>query len=49
VIAEIRLGLLAHFLDRGLTAMIRITRVIVDAELADMQLGVTRLADVETP
>jgi hypothetical protein len=48
VIAKIRLILFAHLLRRGLLAMLRIRRVVLNAHLAHMQLRVTRLADVQS-
>src|SRR6266403_2780879 len=47
VIAKIRLILFAHLLRRGLLAMLRIRRVVLNAHLAHMQLRITRLADVQ--
>ena len=48
VIAKIRLILFAHLLRRGLLAMLRIRRVVLNAHLAHMQLRITRLADVQS-
>jgi len=47
VIAKIRLVLFAHLLRRGLLAMLRIRRVVLNAHLAHVQFRITRLADVE--
>jgi hypothetical protein len=47
VIAEIRLVLFAHLLRRGLFAMLRVRRIVLNAHLAHVQLRITRLADVE--
>src|SRR5580692_1492296 len=47
VITEIRLILLAHLLRRGLLAMLRIRRVVLNAHLAHVQLRITRLANIE--
>jgi hypothetical protein len=49
VIAKIRLVLFAHLLRRGLLAMLRIRGVVLNAHLADVQLRVARLTDVEPP
>jgi hypothetical protein len=47
VITEIGLVLFAHFLSCGLFAMFGVGRVVLDAHLADVQLSVTRLTNVE--
>src|SRR5258708_30094129 len=47
VIAKIRLVLFAHLLRRGLFAMLRIRRVVLNAHLAYVQLRITGLADVQ--
>jgi hypothetical protein len=47
VVAEIRFVLLAHLLRDRLLAMLGIADVVLDAEFADVELGIARLADVE--
>src|SRR5690349_1326766 len=47
VIAEVGLVLLAHFLGRGLAAMLGDTRVVLDAHPADVQLRAAGLALLE--
>ena len=47
VIAEVCLILFAHFLRRGLFAVLGVRGVVLNAHLAHVQLGVTRLAYLE--
>src|SRR5688500_2599861 len=47
VIAEVGLGLVAHFFGRGFAAVLGDARVVLHAEPTDMQLAVASLADVE--
>jgi hypothetical protein len=48
VIAKIRLILFAHLLCCRLLAMFCVRRVVLHAHLADVQLSVARLADIQT-
>src|ERR1700722_5560498 len=48
VIAEIRLVLFPHLFRCRLLAMLRIRRVVLNTHLADMQLRIACLADVES-
>jgi len=47
VIAEVRLFFVADFLGGRLPTVLRIRRVVVDAQAADVQLHIAGLADVE--
>jgi hypothetical protein len=47
MIAEVGTILLADFFSRGFSAVLRVTRVIVNAHFADMQFRATSLADIE--
>jgi len=47
VVAEIRGLLVALLFGGGLLAMLGVADVVFDAQLADMQLGIAGLADVE--
>ena len=49
VIAEIGFVFLANLFGGRLLAMLRLRRVVLDAYLADVKLGITRLANVESP
>jgi hypothetical protein len=48
VVAKIRLVLFSHLLRRRLPAMLRIRGVVLNAHLANVQLRIARLADLET-
>jgi hypothetical protein len=48
VVTEICLILLAHLLRRRLLTVLCLGSVVLDAQLADVELGVARLAHVET-
>jgi len=47
MIAEVRLLLVAHLLGRRLLAMLGLGGVVLDAHLADVELGVAGLAHIE--
>jgi hypothetical protein len=49
VIAKIGFVLLANFLGCRFLAVFGVRNIIFDAHLADMQLSVAHLADVESP
>lgn len=48
VIAEVSLHLLADFLSRRLTAMLRVAGVVLDAHFADVQFRIAGFANIQT-